>query len=143
MGFRQGYYTPQNPKKYRGDITKIRYLSSWEYKFNQFLDSNPNVLEWSSECIAIPYLKPTDRRVHKYYPDYYIKYKDKNGNIKQEIIEVKPKKQTRRSRSKNPKTRLYEDITYAINMAKWDACQNFCNKYNIKFRILTEQELFR
>jgi len=141
--FKQGRYTPKNPDKYVGNLEKIRYMSSWELHFHKFLDSNPNVLKWSSEEIAIPYIKPTDGRVHRYFPDYWVEFKDADGNLKQEIYEVKPKQQTRRTRSKNPKTKLYEDITYAINIAKWEACANFCTKYGITFRIVTEEQIFK
>ena len=141
--YKQGYYTPKNPDKYVGDVEKIRYMSSWELSFNRFLDNNPNILQWSSEEIAIPYVKPTDGQVHRYFPDYWIQYQDAEGNLKQEIIEVKPMQQTRRTRSRNPKTKLYEDITYAINIAKWQAAKNFCDKYGMIFRILTENEIFK
>ena len=142
---KQGYYTPRHPEKYKGNVGKIRYMSSWELSFNQFLDNNPNILNWASEEIKIPYIKPTDGRIHHYYPDYWIKYKDKNGKMIQEIIEVKPDKETRppKATGKNKKTQLYENLTWAINSAKWEAASQFCAKYNIKFRIVTELQLFR
>ena len=145
QGHKQGLFTPKNPEKYNGDPNNIRYMSSWELSFDKFLDANPNVVRWSSEEIAIPYIKPTDGRVHRYYPDYWVEYKDKDGNIIHEIIEVKPDKQTRSPTTvgKNKKTQIYEQVTWAVNVAKWEACQQFCNKYNIKFRLLTEKQMFR
>lgn len=137
--FHQGYFHPKNPQKYVGDLDKIRYMSSWELSFNKFLDGNPNVLRWSSECIAIPYLKPTDGRIHKYYPDYWIEYRTAQGEIIQEILEVKPKKQVQLGR--NPS--VYEKLTYAINTAKWASCKKFCDGKGIGFRILTEEDLFK
>lgn len=147
-GFKQGYYTAKHPDKYLGDVNKIRYMSSWELSFNKFLDNNPNVIGWASEEIAIPYVKPTSTRknkIHKYYPDYYVKYKDKHGNIIQEIIEIKPNNQIQapKRRGKNKKTQLYEQLTWVVNCAKWKAAQQFCNKYGIRFRIVTEKELFK
>lgn len=137
--FNQGYYVPQHPEKYVGaDVTKIRYMSSWELKFNQFLDNNPNILRWASESIAIPYLKPTDNRVHKYYPDYWIEYRTREGEILQEIIEIKPANQVKLN--KRPST--YQQLTYAVNLAKWASCQKFCESKGIGFRLLTEKELF-
>lgn len=143
--FKQGYFHPTNPSKYVGDATKIRFMSSWELKFDQFLDRNPNILRWSSEEIAIPYVKPTTGRVHRYYPDYWVEYRNKNGELIQEIIEVKPSTQTKqpKRRGKNRKTQLYEDLTYAVNQAKWAAAQQFCSSHNIRFRIVTEKELFK
>lgn len=145
--WQKGNYTPKNPDKYIGDPSKIVYRSSWERSFCEFLDNNINVLEWASEEVAIPYLKPTDNRVHKYYPDFYIKYRNKDGDIVQEIVEIKPKNQTyhtvRQSRARNPKTRLVENLTAAINKAKWLAASQWCQQRGIVFRILTEQDLFK
>lgn len=140
--FKQGYYTPKHPEKYIGDITKIRYMSSYELSVHEFLDNNPNVIRWGSEIIAIPYLKPTDKRLHKYYPDYYVEYRDKNGSIKREILEVKPLAQTKRPRA-NSKHVLYEELTHAINIAKWQACQAWCTERGIMFRIITEKSIFK
>lgn len=144
-GFKQGRYTPRNPDKYKGDKENIICRSSWEFKFCEFLDNNPNVLEWASEEIAIPYIKPTDGRVHRYFPDYWIKYQNKSGQIVQELIEIKPAAQTKQptSRGKRKKQQLYENITYAVNLAKWQAATQFCDKYGMKFRLVTENQLFK
>lgn len=146
MAFKQGWYQLRHPEKYVGDITKIRYMSSWEFKTHEFLDNNPNILRWSSEEIAIPYLKPTDNRVHRYFPDYWVEYRNRHGQMVHEIWEVKPAAQTRKPRAskrKTTKTRLYEDLTYAVNTAKWQAAQQFCEKHGVIFRIMTERDIFR
>lgn len=148
MGYQsnnQGHYKPRHPEKYVGDINKIRFMSSWELSMNKFLDDNPNILRWSSEEIVIPYVKPTDGKVHKYYPDYWVEFQNKHGDVVSEIWEVKPKNQTTppKTRGKNKKTQLRESITYAVNVAKWGAATQFCNKYKLKFRIITENQLFK
>ncbi len=136
--FRQGYFVPKHPEKYKGNVSNIRYMSSWELKFNHFLDNNANILEWASEEIAIPYIKPTDGKLHKYYPDYYIMYKNKDGAIIREVIEIKPKSQVNLKKRAN----LYEQLTFAVNKAKWEAAERFCQQYGLKFRIVTEDHLF-
>lgn len=147
--YKQGYFTPTHPEKYLGDVTKIVYRSSWELEVNKFFDMNPRVLRWGSEEIAIDYIKPTTGRVHKYYPDYLISYINKDGEVKWELIEVKPKQQTTQSRSRNQRTRLYENIQYAVNTAKWEAAIRWCEKmtqqtgYPYTFRILTEHKIFK
>lgn len=143
MAWKQGWFTPKHPEKYVGDVNKIRYMSSWELKSHQFLDNNPNILEWSSEPFGIPYVKPTDGRVHKYYPDYWVKYRNKRGQIIQEIVEVKPDHQTRQTRKRSRKQRLYEELSFAINTAKWRAAQQFCNKYGMTFRLVTEKGIYK
>lgn len=140
--FTQGLYTPNFPAKYIGDINKIRYMSSWELSMHSFFDNNVNILKWSSEGIAIPYIKPTDGKIHRYYPDYYIEYLNKDGTLQKEIIEVKPEKQTKLSRARSAKNKLYEDIQYAVNIAKWNACQAFCDSHGITFKIVTENTLW-
>lgn len=141
--YKQGRFIPRNPEKYVGKVDKIIFRSSWELRFNEFLDGNPNILRWSSEELVVPYIKPTDNKVHRYFPDYWIEYKNRSGQIVREVIEVKPACQTTRSRRRNPRTQLVDDITLAINTAKWKAAQQFCEKNNMKFRILTENELFK
>ena len=91
----KGKYYPSFPRKYKGDPTNIIYRSLWERKFMVYCDKNQNILEWASEEIAIPYRSPIDNRVHRYFPDFYMKVKETNGRIKNYVIEVKPAKQTK------------------------------------------------
>jgi hypothetical protein len=141
--FKQGKYIPKNPEKYLGDINKITYRSSWELKMNQFLDNNVMIINWGSEIISIPYIKPTDGKMHNYFPDYYIEYIDKDGTFHRKIIEIKPHSQTKKTKARSEKTKLYETIQYAVNMSKWKFCQAFCEKNGLEFEIVTEKELFK
>lgn len=141
--WQKGLYKLRHPEKYRGNRTSIRYMSSWELNMHRFLDNNPNIIEWVFEGLAIPYIKPTDGKIHKYYVDYFVKYRDKNGNIKTELIEVKPEKQTKISTDRNSKTRLYENLTYAVNQSKWEAAAKFAERNGWSFRIITENQLFK
>jgi len=130
--------------KYRGNPTRIIYRSLWERKFMTFCDNNPNIMEWGSEEVIIPYRCPTDGRVHRYYPDFYIKVKSKSGLTSKYIIEVKPKKQTKKPTDKpKRKTAAWkrEVMTYMKNTAKWRAAENFCEDRQMKFMILTEDHL--
>jgi hypothetical protein len=52
-----GKFKPKNPEKYAGRGS-IRYRSSWELKFMNFLDENPSIKNWASESISIPYKNP-------------------------------------------------------------------------------------
>ena len=82
----KGLFTPKNPQKYIGDVLRIRFMSSWELQVMHMFDTNPSFLEWASEEIKIPYLKPTTNRVHYYYPDFYVCYRDREGHINKELI---------------------------------------------------------
>lgn len=139
--WRQGFYKVRNPDKYVGNLNEVVFRSSWELSMNQFLDNNPNILRWSSEELIIPYLKPTDKKVHRYFPDYWIEYKNRDGKVVQEVLEIKPDNQVNVGRKK--RVTNYERITYAINIAKWKAATKYCNDRGIKFRILTEKQMFR
>ena len=88
-----GRYIPKNPKKYKGDHSQVIYRSLWERRFMVYCDSSDSIIEWGSEEIIIPYLSPWDGKIHRYFPDFYIKTKQHDGSIKKFIIEVKPKAQ--------------------------------------------------
>ena len=139
-----GKYYPRYPKKYKGDPTNIVYRSLWERKFMNYCDLTENVSEWQSEEFWIPYRSTIDNRVHRYFPDFYIKYKDSSGKRRSVVIEVKPKSQTKMP-PQNPKKRTkswaYSVRTYAVNQAKWKAAREFCKDRNIEFKIMTEHEL--
>ena len=136
-------YKPSFPQKYNGNPNNIICRSSWERKFCRWCDLNENVLQWGSEEFYIPYISPVDNRVHKYFPDFIIKVKESNGQIKTYVIEVKPKKQTKppTKKSRVTKSYLYEVKTYAVNEAKWKAAKEFCDDRLIEFKIITEDEL--
>lgn len=138
----KGKYKPQNPKKYRGDPTNIIYRSLWERKFMKYCDTRDNVLEWGSEEFCLPYRSPIDGKIHRYFPDFYVKINE-NGQIKKYVIEVKPKKQTIEPEVRKKKTKgyIYEVMEYAKNQAKWKAAREFCEDRQWEFKIITEDEL--
>ena len=140
----KGKYQPDNPKKYKGDPTNIIYRSLWERKFMKYCDSNENILEWGSEIFSLPYRSPIDNRIHKYFPDFYIKVKESSGEIKKCIIEIKPKKQTVEPVPQKRKTKgyIYEVYEYAKNQAKWKVAEEWCADRGYEFKVLTENELF-
>jgi len=139
----KGKYYPSFPRKYKGDPTNIIYRSLWERKFMVYCDKNQNILEWASEEIAIPYRSPIDNRVHRYFPDFYMKVKETNGKIKNYVIEVKPAKQTRPPAKPKRQTKGYirEAYEYAKNQAKWKMAKEFCADRQWEFKVVTEKEL--
>ena len=142
--YRQGTYTPKHTDKYIGKSLP-RYLSSWELKFFRWCDDNNNVVKWSSENIVIPYLNPLDGKIHRYIVDNTIHLKEGDDIVKY-LIEIKPKKQTRKPTShgnKKKSTIIYENVEYVRNQSKWKAARGWCDKNNYKFQILTEDDLFR
>ena len=139
----KGKYYPSFPRKYKGDPTNIIYRSLWERKFMVYCDKNQNILEWASEEIAIPYRSPIDNRVHRYFPDFYMKVRETNGKIKNYVIEVKPAKQTKPPTKPKRQTKGYirEAYEYARNQAKWKMAKEFCADRQWEFKVVTEKEL--
>lgn len=138
----KGKYIPQNPEKYLGDVTKIRFMSSWELAFMRVMDTNPNVLKWGSEEFKVQYFHPIKRKVCAYIPDFIIKYRDRHGQVKTEVVEIKPKKQSVLPIGKK-KISTYDQVQLVINNAKWTAAKAVCDSHGIRFRVVTEDELFR
>jgi len=131
-------YTLKNPAKYVGNKTILTCRSLWERRVCKFFDEMPQVTKWSFEELHIPYVHPVDKEIHNYIPDFLVQI-ESNKNKQNLLIEVKPKKQVKlkESASKGDRT------LFAINSAKWKAAQKYCEKHNMQFKILTEEELFR
>ncbi len=142
----KGKYLVENKEKYIG-TKQIIYRSSWECKVCKFFDMSDNILKWSYESIVIPYVNVIDGKTHRYYPDFYIEKKNKNGTISKVIVEVKPKRQT--LPPKEPKTNnwkskrqyMYDAETFVINQCKWKSASAYCDKYGYEFQIITEDDI--
>jgi hypothetical protein len=142
--YKQGFFKPKNPDKYRGDPTNIVYRSGWEKRVMAWLDENKNVLSWSSEEVIVPYISPIDGKVHRYFVDFYVEAIDKNAQIKTMLLEVKPAAQAKEPVKKKRTTKQYvtEVMTYGINQAKWHAAKRYAEKQGWEFKVITEAELF-
>ena len=143
MKTHKGYYKPRNPNKYNGDPSNIIYRSSWERMCMVYFDNNPNVLQWGSEEVIVPYRSPIDGRLHRYYPDFLIKVLTSKGDTDTILIEVKPYSQTQPPIVRSRKTKKYinEVATYGINSSKWQFAKEYCKDRGWKFQIITEKEL--
>ena len=140
----KGKFTPQNSSKYIGDSTNIVYRSMWERRCMKYFDSNPSIIAWASEEVSIPYYDTATKKVRRYFPDFLIKVKDKNGKLKTHLIEVKPTKDLRPpvgGRGKKRSTVLYEAKTYQMNRDKFASARQWCDERDITFDIWTEKHL--
>lgn len=108
-----------------------------------YLDNHKDVVEWSSEEFCIPYRSPVDNRIHRYFPDFYVKKINKDGVTEVAIIEVKPAAQTKPPEKPAKMTKRYinEVYTWGVNEAKWKAATEFCADRKWSFHIFTEKEL--
>lgn len=153
----KGSYRPKNREKYKGDPSKIIYRSQYELTYMRWCDSNPNVLEWNSEETVIPYRTILDdlyekkhnlskQRWHRYFVDFYVKIKTKDNKIVRYLIEVKPLHETVEpvfeGTNKSKKTMMVQKERWIINQAKWKAAEQYCADHGMKFRKVTEVELY-
>lgn len=135
--FVQGKYTPANPEKYVGTYP-IFFRSSWEFKVMQMFDSNPNIINWASESLKIPYQNPFTGKYTVYVPDFVVTYMDANGKTMAEIIEVKPAKETFLEQAKSARSKA----AVALNTHKWAAAHAFAKHHGMVFRIMNENNIF-
>lgn len=141
MAYR-GFYKVQNREKYNGDPDNVVYRSSWELRVLKWLDNHPSVIWFASEELPIPYVSPIDNKVHRYFPDFIVKIRQKNGKEVTMVLEVKPEKQTQKPTQKRKTQRfLQEAATYAINQEKWRAADLFCKEHGWQFKLITEKDL--
>ena len=72
-----------------------------------------------------------------------MKVKEKDGSIKEYLIEVKPSKETKLSSTngKRAKTILYERALYLQNLSKWVSAKKYCEERGWIFKLVTETEL--
>ena len=138
-----GLFKPRNPHKYIGDPTNIVYRSSWEVKVMNWLDLNDDIISWASEELVVPYRSPIDGKYHRYFPDFLVKMKTKDGKLKTVMLEVKPKKETA---PPPPQKRITENYikavkTWGVNEAKWKAAIEYCKDRACEFRVITEDHL--
>lgn len=137
-GTAKGRFVPKNPEKYVGGHDPI-YRSSWEYTFMLFCDNNPAIEQWASEAVKIPYRDPLTGKNTVYVPDFLIVYTDKNQKKHAEVIEIKPNNQAiREAVGKNP----HNQAQYIKNLAKWEAAQAWCKGRGLRFRVVSERDIF-
>ena len=141
--YSQGLFVPKFPDKYVGDISKIFYRSSWELKFMNCADNNPQVVKWGSEEIFLPYYSQVDQKTHRYFPDFIMLVEDNAGARKKYLVEIKPEAQTVPPKQRNRKSKNYinELATYSVNTSKWAAADEWCQRNGMEFLILTERHL--
>jgi hypothetical protein len=121
----------------------LEYKSSLELKAIRYCDFNKYITSFALEPFAIKYIKPTDGKQHRYYIDLFIEFKTGDKFL----VEIKSKGET--VPPKKPKKKTEKSImnyqkalqTFAVNRAKWDAAKKFAESNQMKFIILTEDEL--
>jgi hypothetical protein len=136
--YANGMYQILNADKYVGKKVP-HFRSSWEHSFMRFCDENPAVLQWASEAIHIPYKNPFTNKNTIYIPDFMIMYMNKNNEKFGELIEIKPSKQTTLEAAGRS---MRDQAAAVLNAYKWQAAQAWCSQNGLRFRVLTENDIF-
>jgi hypothetical protein len=149
------YYQVQNyyphlkyPEKYLAENKVITIRSSWEKKFiDKFLEFRTDVVGWTSESFFIPYFYPVDNKMHRYFPDFKVRLRTKEGKIVERILEIKPWNDTQIPKKPQRMTKSYVDRvnTYIKNSSKWAAAEKYCADLRSKgvetyFDVITEKD---
>ena len=101
---------------------ECKHRSGWEQKYMTHLDSDINVVNWSYEKLIIEYVSNIKTgKIRKYYPDFYVEYKDGS----RVVVEIKPKRK----------------LDQAIIKKKIAAAEQWCVTHGATYKILTELEL--
>lgn len=140
--YKQGFFIPTRPLKNMNimeteEPTPIVYRSGWEKTVMEWMDQTPSVIRWGSEIVKILYKNPIKNKMSFYEPDIYVEYISSDKKIKKMLIEIKPLSQTVLKETSNG----YDKIQWAINQMKWAAAIEYCNKRDIEFKIMHENNL--
>jgi hypothetical protein len=110
---------------------------------------NDKVINWSSEPLEIKYWSRKDNKAHKYYPDFYFKQLQPDGNKLEYIVEIKPKSQItkpippKKHSKKSIESYKFLAEQYIVNMDKYAAAVEFCEGRGYKFIVLTEDTILK
>ena len=139
----KGRFKPRHPEKYQGDPANIWFRSSWERDVMHSFDTNDSVISWMSEERCVWYYDPVTKKKRRYFPDFICKVM-RDGVEYTEMIEVKPHRQVT-GPNPNPKRKtkgwVNEVKTYATNMAKWKAAEEYCEDRGWNWKILSEDNV--
>lgn len=101
---------------------EIKFRSSWEHSFAQYLDNDPSIATYVYEGVIISYITNLrSGRLRKYFPDFLVERVDGTKLL----IEIKPKR----------------FMPKGINKKKWEAAKQWCSEHDAEFMVLTEEEL--
>ena len=79
----------------------------------------------------------------RYFVDFYIKVKNKEGKANKFLVEIKPERFTKPPPIPKRKTKKFiqEVFTYGTNQAKWKYANEYCLDRGWDFLVLTEKDL--
>ena len=99
--------------------------------------------KWASGAYTIKnpdkYMGLKTPRYRSSWEQVFMRFCDENPSVSKWASEIKPKRQTRiQAAEKGMSTKA----AVAMNNAKWEAAGAWCRQKGIKFRVLTEDDIF-
>lgn len=137
MASHKSIFIPTNKQKYTGKYPIIS-RSSWEQEFMKYCDLHPDIVEWASEPVKIPYPDPLSGNQKIYVPDFLVTFLTKGGETRTKLVEIKPLHEATESHARN-------SVDVAVrtkNEAKWGAATQWAMRRGIEFIVWTEANLF-
>ena len=101
----------------------------------RFLEQSPKIKRWASEEFAIPYFLTTDKKWHRYFPDFYIEFETGDKFI----VEIKPFSQ--RILKEGVKVRKAEYYKFIQNQTKWQFANTLAKENGMIFLVFDEYDL--
>ena len=99
-----------------------KYRSSWELKYLEYLDNDPNVKTFGYETVKIPYISNVRTgKIRHYFPDVLVEFVDG----KRTLVEIKPSR------------RVLQDKV----QKKLRAAAGWCTDNDVTLLIITEFDL--
>ena len=131
----KGTFKITKPEKYNGDPNKVIFRSLWERNAFRWCEASDKVVRWNSEDVVIPYICETDKKPHRYHIDLCIEWADGTTVL----VEIKPASQTTLEMAGKSMGKKKQVV---INMAKWEAARAYAKQHKIRFRVVSEEQLF-
>lgn len=138
----QGTFSPVHREKYTG-TWPISYRSRPELLVMKWMDSQPNVLKWSSESVVIPYRLSADDRLRRYFVDFSCDWRNADGTVTRLLLEYKPKHKTvpPEKGRKSDKTYINECMEYHMNQVKWANATAWAKTHGYRFMVISEDSI--
>lgn len=112
--FKEGYFV-----SLKNNGKCMHFRSGYEESVYKILESMNTVNTYAVEPIEVPYF--FNGKSKRYFPDLIVFFTD--GHV--EVWEIKPKTQK----------------LCPVNLAKWNACKEYCRLRNWNFEVITETEI--
>lgn len=101
----------------------------------RFLEESPKIIRWASEELVIHYFLVTDKKWHRYFPDFYVEFSTGDKFI----LEIKPFSQ--RILKEGVRVSKTQQLQFIQNQTKWQFATTFAKEHGMTFLVFDEYDL--